>query len=383
MLSSLLLAWQFVDQLSAKAIQEKFAETFRRAERIRSIGRPGSIRIAKQGSVYEIFSKEVFTCFRDDDNGRYQVSGGPGTISVHFFDNGQLEAFFAYSDWSLPIGQQIPIDELEEYAKQAFVYISRLPAGDSVEVIRSKADDFVDRSKPMSAIKRFEAIRKTNGIAWGPGRWGSANVVDYTGEIAFVSGGRIFNQIENTSGVLSQPEGAHYAAMALLNIKKSECRQTSLVKIGEKYITGNAFLNGQYCEGFERINHIINNNLGVLAYEYRYGNRDSMANDRYGTVYDVIIDARTGDPLRIESIANLDFPAPSIASPLYLPLRKTNLMFREGKKTIKVEATLEKIRAIPKGTTLSSTMQIGKDYWKVERIGKKYVKIGNDWFALK
>jgi hypothetical protein len=384
MLASLLLSIQVADQISAKVIQQKFGPALKQGEQIRSIGKPGSNRISKSFPISQMLLKETFASSYEKESGRYRISGGdPNTVALYLFDTGQINMYMGSFNWPEFKQPELPIEELKGYAKQALGLVSFLPLRDSLELRRIPSSYSDDRMKTTDPRIVFEAFRKTNDIAWGPGPWGKVSLVNFTGEIHFLQAWRTFNRVESTAGVLNQTEAANYAAAAVLRIKTKECSQTSLIKTGEKYITGNPFLGGQYFDGSKRVNTIIQENLGVLAYEYQFGNGDVMGGGKYGVVYDVIIDAKTGEPLRIFSPMGLGTQTPSKSPGWIVPTNKSLVIFREGKNILKLNAILVKSEKPTGGQLIPSTMQIGTGYWKVERIGKKHVKIGNDWYLLK
>ena len=132
------------------------------------------------------------------------------------------------------------------------------------------------------------------------------------------------------------------------------------------------------------MNKIITENLGVLAYEYQFGNGDSMVNGQYGLLYEVIVDARTGVPLRIQSPSALGAASGGKSKVWNVPTGKVDAWIRDGNKSSHMKGTrFVKLGAVPSGKSVSSTLQIAKSYWSVQRIGKNQLNIGGVWYILK
>lgn len=373
-------------QLKPLQVKERFTLALTAANQLTKIGKANITKAVRTFSVDEMFSPKRakdFNCIFEKDTGRYWMGAGEFSPSVMVYDTGQIASYS--SNYIQPKNKQAELapSELLGYANLAMGLIARPTGGDFVEFVRTKSLYSTTERQLADPQIDLEAIRKTNGIPWGPGRWGKVVLINYTGEVVLAMANRTFSRIEDSAGVMSQEECIHYAGGAVLSIKGRECTQTSLIKSGGKFITGNPFLGGQYFTGSERVKKIMANNLGVLAYEYQFGNGDAMVNGQYAVLYEVIVDARTGATLRIRSPMALGVSLGAKSCGWQLPTGTVDISFRNGKSVGNLKAVhFSKISEPPKTSTEASTMQIGKSYWQVERVGSKLVKVGDVWYQL-
>ena len=312
------------------------------------------------------------------------MGAGEFAPSIIIYENGFLASYSSFFDTPETKQSELTESELKGYAGQAMRLIAPPMGDDTIEFVRTKSLYSTTERQAMDPQIDLEAFRMTKGMPWGPGRWGKVVLVNFTGEISFVMANRTFSRIEDSTGVMSQDECSHYAASAVLSIKGKECIQTSLTKTGGKFITGNPFLGGQYFTGSERAKKIMADNLGVLAYEYQFGNGDAMVNGQYSVLYEVIVDARTGAALRIRSPMALGVGPGARSRGWSVPITPVNVGFRNGKVSDHLKSVhLTKIATAPEGSATSWTMQIGQSYWQVDRIGKNFVKVDGAWYQLK
>ncbi len=367
--------------------KEKFSVALSAVNQLTKIGNLNATKAVRTFSANEMFSpkrEKDFNCIFEKDTGRYWMGAGEFSPSVMIYNTGQIASYSA--NYNEPHNKQVELaaSELRNYASQAMRIIAPPMGMDTIEFVRTKSLYSTTESQLADPQIDLEATRKTNGIPWGPGRWGKVVLINYTGEVVLAMANRTFSRIEDSAGVMSQDECSHYAASAVLSIKGKECIQTSLTKTGGKFITGNPFLGGQYFTGSDRAKKIMADNLGVLAYEYQFGNGDAMVNGQYSVLYEVIVDARTGAALRIRSPMALGVGPGARSRGWSVPTTPVNVGFRNGKVSDHLKSVhLTKIATTPEGSATSWTMQIGQSYWQAERIGKNFVKIDGTYYQLK
>ena len=139
-----------------------------------------------------------------------------------FYDTGGIALYTG--DYIVPKSKQAELSELQlrGYANQAIHQLANFSVADSLDLARVETMYSTEHSKLADPQIDYEVIRKTNGIPWGPGRWGKVCLVNFTGEVSFAMASRTFSQVEDTVGTMSQEECSHYAAAAVLSIKNKE-----------------------------------------------------------------------------------------------------------------------------------------------------------------
>jgi hypothetical protein len=373
-------------QLTPVQAKQKFDSAVAVADKLHLIGNLKVQKVLRSSSASEMFlpkNEKRFNCIFEKESGRYWLGGGEFAPSITVYDTGYIASYHALYKFPASKQPELPLPELKSYADQALRLIVASIGSDTIDFARTQSLYSTQERQRVDAQIDLEAIRKTNGVPWGPGRWGKVVLVNFTGEVSLAMANRAFSRIEETTGVMSQDECSHYAAVAVLGIKGKECTQTSLIKDGGKFITGNPFLGGQYFNGNARAKKISDENLGVLAYEYTFGNGDAMVGGGYAVLYEVIVDARTGAPLRIQSPMAFGIGPGARIKGWNLPSGKVEVNFRGGKSIEKLKSIrFTKTSDSPKTGITPSTMQVGKSYWQVKRAGKKMVQIDETWYKM-
>lgn len=366
-------------QLTHEEALIKFEKGLNLIRRLENIGQKKNSIQGPGIGIDEVFSprrKETFSVTPEPHGGHYTVSGGLYSPFVWLHVDGTLKLYGPF--WEKPQTQlkKLASRELLSYARMA---VDSVDSSGSTGWELSQIPSMYKTGKDVSEhpFVSYSIVRKTNGVQWGPSPWGQVSLLDYSGEVYGIRLNREFKGVESFTGAMSPEAGEAYAARALLTLKN--CDQVSLLKSGTKMITGNAMLGGTYYTATPRVRKIAAESIGVLAYEYTFGNDDFSLNGKHSVIHEVIIDAKSGDALRIQTPMPLGAPSPSKTPSIPMPTGKIQLVVGGHKMG---QARL-KIVANPKNVHWKDTVvQLDKRYLDAKWDGKSVLLINNQQYSI-
>lgn len=378
----MLIIATYLTQLQALTFAEaliKFDKGINIVRRIEEIGQKSKPRATKSISIDEVFSlarRDDFVARLTPLGDRYSVSAGLRSPSLWFHIDGSLMLYGP--GFEAPLQEQKKLEQpvLRDFALQALRCVnSQNSTGWEVESIPSMYKTPEDiRNHPYV---QYAILRKSNGVAWGPGPWGQLSLVDFSGAVLGIRMAREFKSVESFTGAISPEAGEAYAARALLTLKN--CDQVSLLTAGKKMVTGNAMLGGTYYTATPRVRKIAAESIGVLAYEYTFGNDDFSLNGKHSVIHEVIIDAKSGDALRIQTPMPLGAPSPSKTPSIPMPTGKIQLVVggkKMGQARLKIMPTQKNV------LWKDTVVQLDKRYLDAKWDGKSVLLINNQQYSI-
>lgn len=333
-------------------------------------------------SVDEVFSASRRSSFSIEPSplGVYMVSGGLSSPLLWFHIDGSLGSYGPFFELPDKPMQKLGSAQLRTYARQALSYVgSTRTSGWELDEIPSMYKSPADLAR--HPFVSYAITRKSSDIPWGPGSWGQISLLDFSGAVYAIRLAREFTAVEPFDEAMTVQEGEPYAARAVLAL--DNCDQVSLVKSGTKMVTGNAMLGGTYRTATPRVRKIAKESIGVLAYEYTFGNDDYSINGKYSVIHEVIIDAKSGDALRIQTPMPLGGSAPGKTPPHNLPTNKVKALIRHGsKKTSLGYVTLRQTTKPSHAKFTPAVLQLGQRYVDVEANGSRGVLVDGKYYKL-
>jgi hypothetical protein len=338
-------------------------------------GRPKSAQ-----SLFGNPSNEIRYRF-DPERKTYSLTAiGSGQPSISMHGDKSFYKFFRFFEPPATKQSELPETELREYVREAISLVESDSALTSVDFEVSNPGYPTPEFSQTDPHRMYDLFPKTNGIPWGPGEWGRASLLNYTGEIIFLKLGRRFSSIEENLNPLSISEAEDLAAQAVLGRK--QVNQTNVAKSMGKMITGNPFLAGQYFKDTPRVRTITNGNLGVEAYRFYFGNGVFTSDGKPNLAYDVVVDAKTGETLRMLSFATLGGSTQSFKAQIIAKTSYKLLQIRTGKKITTAKNVVLAKLATPIGKVQDATVKADGIYTAAMIDSKRNIKLGEFWYSV-